>query len=204
MARLLITQTLLSAWGHAHDCWESCAEDAYISFLDTLNRVQREPSEEMQRGIAFENAVYHVLDGHPADGYVWENGIQAVSDVLRGAAVQVRVQREMSLDGREFLVYGVLDALKAGTIYDVKFSNTNFASAELAGKYFGSAQHPAYLYMVPEAREFVYLVSDGEDLYTERYTRKETRPLEEIVREFMDSLEVMGLLDVYARNWAAR
>ncbi len=101
-------------------------------------------------------------------------------------------------------MYGILDALKAGTIYDVKFSNKSFDSAELAGKYFDSPQHPAYLYLLPEAREFTYLVSDGEDLYTETYTRKNSQSLPEIVEEFLMSIDAMGLMPVYLEKWQAR
>ena len=197
----LITQTLLSAWNYAHDCHISCSEEAYKDFLDTLNRVQKKTSEAMLRGIMFENAVYRVANGYPSDEYVCESGIKAVADVIRGAAIQVKLSRDLRVYGREYLVYGIADAVKAGVIYDVKFSNKDFASAELPGRYLNSPQHPAYLYALPEAREFVYLVSDGEDLYTERYCRKNTRPIEEIVREFVDFLKVSGLSDVYETKW---
>jgi hypothetical protein len=197
----LITQTLLSAWNYAHDCHISCSEEAYKDFLDTLNRVRKEPSEAMQRGITFENAVYRVANGYPADECVCEKGVQAVADVICGAAIQVKLSRNLRVDGRDFVVYGIADAVKAGTIYDVKFSSKDFASAELPGRYLNSPQHPAYLYALPEARDFIYLVSDGEDLYTERYDRKNTRPIGDIVKEFMDFLRVSGLMGVYEERW---
>lgn len=199
----LITQTLLSAWNYAHDCHISCSEDAYKDFLDTLNRVRKEPSEAMQKGILFEDAVYHVAKGYPSDEYVHESGVKAVADVIRGGAIQVKLSRNLRVDGRDFVVYGIADVVKAGTIYDVKFSNKDFASAELPGRYLNSPQHPAYLYALPEARDFVYLVSDGEDLYTERYDRKNTRPIGDIVKEFMDFLTVSELMNVYESRWRA-
>lgn len=199
----LITQTLLSAWNYAHDCHISCSEDAYKDFLDTLNRVRKEPSEAMRNGILFEDAVYRVAKGYPSDEYVYESGVKAVADVIRGGAIQVKLSRNLRVDGRDFVVYGIADVVKAGTIYDVKFSNKDFASAELPGRYLNSPQHPAYLYALPEARDFVYLVSDGEDLYTERYDRKNTRPIGDIVKEFMDFLKVSGLMNVYESKWSA-
>lgn len=199
----LITQTLLSAWNYAHDCHISCSEEAYNDFLDTLNRVRKEPSEATRSGILFENAVYRVAKGYPSDEYVYESGVKAVADVIRGGAIQVKLSRNLRVDGRDFVVYGIADVVKAGTIYDVKFSNKDFASAELPGRYLNSPQHPAYLYALPEAREFIYLVSDGEDLYTERYDRKNTRPIEEIVREFMAYLDVTGLMSVFENRWRA-
>ncbi len=205
MNRCLITQTLLSAWNYMHDCYESSADTAYDDFLRTLNREPKDMTPEMQNGIDFENEVYRAAAGmnrfpHPK----WEAGIQKAAAIIRSAPVQVKVQREMTLDdGMTFLVYGILDSLKAGTIYDVKFSNKGFASAELAGKYLGSAQHPAYLFMVPEAFQFTYLVSDGTDLYTETYTRSNTQPIQEIVKEFIDDLKALKLLDVYMEKWGA-
>ena len=99
------------------------------------------------------------------------------------------------------LVELLRDALKAGIIYDVKFSNKGFGSADLAGKYLDSPQHSTYFYILPEARAFQYLVSDGVDLYTETYTPAQSRPLSEIVDEFIRSLEAMKLLDVYKAKW---
>lgn len=86
----------------------------------------------------------------------------------------------------------------------MKFLNKSFNSADLAGKYLNSAQHPAYFYLVPEAVEFIYLVSDGEDLYTERYTPDSCRPFEDIAKEFIQSLKCMGLYEVYKEHWKAK
>lgn len=104
----------------------------------------------------------------------------------------------------DLLLYGILDALKAGTIYDVKFSNKSFGSAELAGKYLDSPQHSAYFYLIPEAHTFKYLVSDGEDLYTETYTRDATIPFPELAKMFLTSLDAMRLLDVYKEHWKSK
>lgn len=205
MERLLITQTLLSSWGYMYSCHDSAADQAYEEFLSTLNREKKPTTEAMQNGIDFENEVYKEAAGaerkpHPK----WENGIKAVAGVIKGAPVQVKVSRELDIGKHRLLVYGILDALKAGTIYDVKFTNKSFNTAELAGKYLNSAQHPAYLYMVPEALEFTYLVSDGEDLYPETYMRKDSRPIEEIVKEFLDDLERYDLMRTYTEKWIAK
>ena len=205
MPRYLITQSLLSSWNYLHNCYDGCEEDAYNEFLDTLNRVPKETTPEMQNGIDFENEVYKTAAGilrtpHPK----WEQGIQSVATVIKGAQTQVKAQRELTVAGIDLLVYGILDGLKAGSIFDVKFSNKKFGSAELAGKYLDSPQHPTYFYIVPEAYEFTYLVSDGEDIYPERYTPKDTRPFPEIAKEFLESLEAMKLLDVYKEKWEAK
>lgn len=204
MAKYLITQSLLSAWSYAHTCFESCAEEAYEEFLNALNRIPKETTPEMQNGIDFENEVYKEAAGTPRVPHPsWENGIKAVATAIKGAQTQVKAQRECTVGNKTLLVYGILDALKAGVISDVKFSNKSFGSAELAGKYLNASQHSAYFYIAPEAYRFDYLVSDGEDLYTETYTRSNTRPFEEIAAEFLNSIEAMGLMSVYEEKWLA-
>lgn len=201
----LMTQSLISSWNYLHQCREESQESAYNDFLNTLNRIPKETTPEMQNGIDFENEVYKAAAGIPRSAHhKWENGINAVATLIKGAPVQVTAQRELTIGSMNLLVYGVLDALKAGTIFDVKFSNKGFGSAELAGKYLDSPQHPTYFFIVPEAQEFKYLVSDGEDLYTECYTRKNSRPFEDIAKEFLESLEAMKLLDIYKSKWVAK
>ena len=205
MARYLITQSLLSSWSYVHNCWDGCEEDAMASFLSTLRREPDEVTEDMQNGIEFENAVYAEASGqlrphHPQ----WERGICAGASFLKGAQFQVRVQREIQIAGMNFLVYGVLDALQAGIISDVKFKSKSFGSLDLAGEYFDSPQHPFYFFMVPEARLFRYLVSDGTDLYIEQYTPDETPDAGELIAEFVDFLNVTGHMETYKKYWAAR
>lgn len=201
----LITQTLLGAWTYALDAREEVQEEAYQSFLDTLHKLPRETTPEMQNGIDFEDEVYKAAWGKAREPHpLWEEGIRKVSKILYRAPTQIRLSRPLTADGEELLLYGVLDSMKAGSIYDVKFLNKSFGSADLAGKYLHSPQHPAYLYLAPEALDFTYLVSDGQDLYTERYTRRMTRPIQDIASEFIRFLRVSGLTDVYREKWKAR
>ncbi|MBQ0124737.1 MAG: hypothetical protein KBS59_00240 [Clostridiales bacterium] len=205
MSKYLLTQSLLSAWGYMHDCYEGCEDDAVESFISTLRREQTPTTEVQQNGIDFEDEVYKVSHGLPREPHPeWEEGIQAVAQRIKGAPNQIRVSRDLTVDGTDFLVYGKLDALSAGTIYDVKFSNKSFNSTDIYGKYLESPQHPTYFYCVPEANKFIYLVSDGKDLYTEEYTRQNTRSLESVVREFMSDVSSMKLFDTYREFWEAR
>lgn len=204
MERYLITQSLLNSWSYCFDCYEGKEDEAYENFISTLKREPSETTPAMANGIAFENEVYTVAAGlkrphHPH----WENGIQAVASHIIGASVQVKAQREIEIRGMKFLVYGILDALQAGVITDVKFTNTALGSMDVYGKYLGSPQHPAYFYIVPEAREFQYLLSDGEDIYIERYTRGQTPHIHTYIEEFVDSISCNGLLDLYKEKWLA-
>lgn len=205
MSRLLITQSLISSWIYLHDCFSGCEDDAYDEFMKSLNREPLVTTDAMLNGRAFEDEVYKEAQGKPRTPHEkWEEGIKSVAAILKGSPSQISVSKELDIGGYELLVYGVLDALKAGIIYDVKFISKSFSSTELVGKYLNSPQHPAYLYMVPEARAFTYIVSDGEDLYTETYTREEARPFEEIVLEFLRSLEAMNLMELYRERWQAK
>lgn len=203
--KYLITQSLVASWNYMTSCREEFQYDAYLDFLDALYRVPKKTTLEMKNGVDFENEVYKAAAGVPRVGrQKWEKGVNAVASLIKGAAWQVKASRELSVGSTELLVYGVIDALKAGVIYDVKFSNKSFGQAELAGKYLDSPQHPAYFYIEPEAREFRYLVSDGTDLYTETYTRENSRPFQEIAAEFLKSLKTLGLLSIYKDKWVAK
>lgn len=204
MERFLITQSLLGSWLYTFDCAEGQEENARAEFLSVLNRVPKEATQEMQNGLNFERECYRAAAGLCRTRHIqWEPGIRAVADIIRGAPVQVKARRNLEVCGMTFLVYGILDALKAGTIYDVKYLNKSMKDVELAGKYLNSPQHPTYFYLIPEAREFKYLVSDGVDLYIETYTRGDTPPIEDIIEMFIGSLRAMELLDLYKEKWAA-
>lgn len=203
--RYLITQSLLSSWLYQFSAPDEQWREAQDEFLATLRREQKEATPAMQNGLDFEAEVYKVVHGQPRNAHpTWESGIQAVATVLRGAQTQVKASRVLQLDGEEFLVYGILDALRAGVIYDVKFSNKAFGSTELAGKYLESPQHPAYFWIVPEAYEFRYLVSDGVDLYVETYAKADTPPIAGIIREFAASIKYDNLWEIYTEHWKAR
>ncbi|MGN1118304.1 MAG: hypothetical protein ACI4RU_06800 [Acutalibacteraceae bacterium] len=201
----LLTQSLISSWKYIFDCFEGYEEDAYESFLKTLRREPSEPNEAMQNGIDFENEVYKASAGILREPHrKWENGIQRVATLIKGSSVQVKCQREFELDGETYLCYGIMDALKAGHIYDVKFSNKSLTSVDCPGKYFDVPQTSAYLFCVPEALDFSYLLSDGEDVYIEKYTPDMVRPFPEIAKEFLNSIEKMGLIEIYREHWKAK
>jgi hypothetical protein len=118
--------------------------------------------------------------------------------------VQVKEKAVLEVGENKFLLYGVLDALGAGVIKDVKFSTRSFGSTDLAGKYLESPQHPAYFRLVPEAYRFDYIVSDGEDVYVESYFRKNTPPIDGLINQFVVSIKDMGLWELYQKHWVAK
>lgn len=204
--KTLITKTLLSSWMYTFDCFEGYEEDAFNDFLATLNREKTEPSEAILNGIAFENEVYSECQGirvKPHDK--WEDGIQKIVSIVKSAQFQVRVGADITVGNRDFYLYGICDAVKAGVIYDLKFKNSSFHSADLYGNYMHSPQHPAYLFCLPEAYRFDYLVSDGNSLYTESYDRSTVSNIFGHIGNFLQWLsEKPDLLKIYEEKWATQ
>lgn len=197
-----ITKTLLDAWAYTFDCYEGGEEDAMNDFIKTLNREPIEENEAIANGKAFENLVWDLAEGHEVTPGKWTAGARKIAEIVKGGQWQVHVSTDVVVNGRTFWLHGFCDVIKAGVIYDIKFKAKNFSQLDLYGSYRGHSQHSAYLRCLPEAYEFVYLVSDGDDLYTEAYTRKTCRPIEEIIGEFMSWLESHPeLLKIYEEKW---
>ena len=198
-----ISKSLLEAWQYMYDCHEGFEDDAYESFLKTLRREPEEPTEAMQNGLEFEDRVYRLANGGTLRSDAkWQNGAKMLAELIKGAQIQVPLQRTIEVDGETYLLKGVLDALKAGIIYDVKFLNKSMSGVDVYGKYLNCSQHPAYFYLVPEAREFKYLVSDGDDVYIEAYSREQTRHISEFIHDFLEDMRAKGLMDVFREAWA--
>jgi len=133
------------------------------------------------------------------DGHKWHECIMRAASIVGGGVSQVKLSKPKTIGGVDFLLYGRLDTLKAGTIYDLKFSKTYEA-----GKYIDSTQHPMYLELELGAIDFQYVVSDGKDVFLETYRREDVRPIEDTIAEFMDFLRLSGLDGVYFEYWKAR
>ncbi len=224
MERYLMTQSLLSSWLYTFDASDEYGEEAMKDFLSTLNREKKEPNEAMQNGIDFENLVTAILNGTPTAiqrdkvwgkdefreklvpvaEHKWYAGASKIAEILQGARLQVKAMRNTFLLGNSLLLYGILDGLKAGIIYDIKFLNKGMGGAELAGKYLESPQHPMYFELVPAAYEFRYLVSDGTDLYIETYSREDTPPIDAEIERFLYWLDVTGYMPIYKEKWLAK
>ena len=72
------------------------------------------------------------------------------------------------------------------------------------GKYMDSTQHPTYLELVPEARGFTYIVSNGNEVWTERYRRDESPAIIPTISDFLDWMQAMGFLDTYKEKWLGK
>lgn len=207
MSRYLITHSLLSSWMYAikDDPFEDATteRDPYAEFLNALNRLPSPPNEAMQNGIDFENLVTQISDSpglfeRYAEKPRWYDAAKEIASIVRGGQFQFKARKAVNVAGMEFVLFGKLDVLKAGSIYDIKFSKSYDR-----GTFFVSTQHPMYLELVPEAQDFTYLVSNGVDVWTESYTREETRSIFPVIADFADWLRSQGLFQIYVEKWSA-
>jgi len=195
MSRYLLTQSLLGSWLYIYNAYEGYEDKAYESFLKTLNREPIEQTDAMLDGINFENMVNAAADGADAK----TECVKTVADIVRGGQKQVGLYKDKTINGIDYLLHGKLDYLKAGIIYDIKFSGSYET-----GKYNESIQHPFYFELCPEAKQFKYLISDGNDVFTETYFQNETPSIDRTVMKFMQFLSQCKLTEIYFEKWEAQ
>jgi hypothetical protein len=197
--KFLITQSLISSW-----LWSYKLEDGYEDFLKTLRREPIQQTKAMLDGICFENMLNAVLNGAEIEPtHEWYSPIMELYPTLKGAAQQASPSREMVIDGVRFVLYGKLDFLKAGVIYDTKYS-PRYPNKGNANNYIDSPQHPFYFALVPEAREFQYKICDGKYIYTETYRPDEVEPIERTISQFMAFLDRQNLVSTFCEHWRSK
>lgn len=221
--RFLMTHSLLSAWLYAmqDNPYEDATTErnAYAEFLRVLRKEPTETTKAMQYGIDFEDLITAILKGdkiaayhrenrstgildrelYPLHEHPWFEGANDIAGIIQGAQLQHKVSKQIVVDGVSILLYGRLDALKAGTIFDIKFS-----SKYERGKYISSTQHPTYLELIPEALDFTYLVSNGTSVWTETYAREDTPSIYPTISGFLSFLKDTGLMGIYKEMWGSK
>lgn len=193
MAKYYITPTLLNSW--QYNIKNGTLED----FIKVLNKEEFEPSESILKGFEYEK-------------YMQENFEETL-----GGTYQVKVSKEYG----DYLLYGIIDCLKGGIIYDYKYTK-NYE----VGKFFNNHQTLMYLEMVPEAKKMVYLItnkfdetkySDANlkdiekteyavgDIFREEYT-KDMFPetIDSILHKFEEWLKQYNLFDLYTEKWKCK
>ena len=202
MERYTVTHSLLSSWLYAisENPYEDATteRDPMAEFMQTLRREPTPTSEAMQKGIDFEDLVTAILNGAGDQTNEWYYAANRIAAIIRGGVLQYSAKKQVRIGNRDVLLYGRLDALKGGIIYDIKYTGHYEA-----GKFFDSTQHPMYMRIVPEAREFTYLISNGKEFWQETYRRDETGDIDGIVAHFYEWLKVQGLDDLYREKWQA-
>lgn len=205
MDRWMVTHSLLSSWLYSmndnpYGDAETEPEDPLAEFRRVLNREPTETSEAMQNGIDFENIVTDIVTLDPipdaVGNHMWFEAANKIAQTVRGGQLQLSCSQTVQIRGMDIFMYGRLDALKAGSIYDIKFSKSYER-----GKYFDSTQHMMYMDLVPSADQFSYLISNGNDVWTETYRRDECKSIIPVIADFLDWLNGVGLMEVYKAYW---
>jgi hypothetical protein len=193
--KYLITQSLLSSWLYVYK-----SKDGYKSFIKALNKEPIQPSTAMLDGNRFENLVSAVNKGNPLDpAHEWYDGVMQTASILKDSAEQVKLSKDIIVCGIPFVLYGVLDNLKAGVIYDTKMSKSYHF-----GKFYDSPQHPMYFKLCPEAYKFTYIVFNGKDVFTETYYPYDTAPIEGYIKSFIKFLNRMNLMNIFKEKWISK
>lgn len=189
-----MTASLLNSWLYSY------SDEGFKDFLEVLNREPTKQSKLMLDGIQFENMVSAWNKGFPVDQtHKWFNCIKTCAYILKDSQEQVKVYKDFKCCDLNFLLYGKLDNLKRGIIYDTKFS-----TSYRYGKYVNSPQHPMYFTLVPEAGKFIYLVADGKDVYKEEYRNFDYIPIEQYIKPFIKFLTQKKLIDIYFDKWKTK
>ncbi|HSA75847.1 MAG TPA: hypothetical protein VLE21_06640 [Candidatus Nitrosocosmicus sp.] len=199
--KYLITPSLLNSWH-----WFLKSDDlekARNEFELTLKRVPIPDNQFMRAGREFEdkvqkscltNKVYEDSDKKYA------SCVNEVVDLVKGGIWQVKVGKDINIDGQEFYIYGRLDILNMSKVQDIKFVSTY-----TVGKYIDNPQTPLYFECIPEVDLFEYIISDGESVYIESYRREDIIPIEFEIRTFMHFLKTFEWAGILFReNWKAK
>jgi len=135
----------------------------------------------------------------------------------KNGAYQVKVSKEYG----DYLLYGIIDCLKGGIIYDYKYTK-NYD----VGKFFNNHQTLMYLEMIPEASKMVYLITNKcdkieyaennfqdvksieyevGDIFREEYT-KDMFPetIDSVLHKFEQWLKAYNLFDLYTEKWKCK
>lgn len=194
----LMTHSLLSSWAYAmkDNPYEDLTNDVdpWDDFLRVLHREPGKQSDAMTKGLDFELDVMRCCDGKEPK----YPGAAVIANKVRGGVFQLSQNTTLTVSGMQIVLHGRLDVLKAGIIYDIKYSGKYER-----GKFLESTQHPVYFQLVPEARQFTYLISDMNSVWEETYTREETPQIIPTIKDFLDWLEMVGLDGDYRQYWLA-
>ena len=184
--KYLITPSLLNSWKYAIS-----NENEYGNLEDFKKVLSREPietTEAIETGFKFED-------------YMIQN-----YELTKNGCYQVKLSKNIITKTGNYVLYGRLDCLKAGTIYDYKYKWSYDV-----GSFIDSYQHPIYFELCPEANKFEYLISnnykEGKELeninlYHETYFRDEIKMnLADEIDNFIQWLKTNNLLGVYQEKW---
>lgn len=187
--KYLITASLLNSWHYAIS-----PDNEYGNLEDFKKVLSKEPMEITEA----------IQNGYDFEKYMTEN-----YEPTKGGCYQVKLSKNITTNTGNYVLYGILDCLKAGTIYDYKYKG----SYEV-GSFFSSYQHLMYFEICPEANKFTYLITNNykkgkilEDinLYQETYLREDMKVnLYQEIDNFITWLKTNDLYDLFCKYWESK
>ena len=187
-----ITPSLYSTFAF----WSSSDNDDDQELLDVLNRVKRPKTQDMIKGIEFENEIRNACSTLQLTGY---NAIDEIAYACKGGEWQVPLSRKLSCDVE---VHGIADVIIPNhKIYDIK--RVRNSSSYTLGKYMYSIQHLVYMFC-SDIHDFEYLISDGTEVYREYYNFNNNAldTLKQRVNSMIDTLlSIPKFRTPFVKNW---
>lgn len=184
--KYLITPSLLNSWKYAISL-----DNDYGNLEDFIKVLSKEPMEESE-------AI--------KTGYKYEEFMINNYEPTKNGCYQVKLSKNITTSTGNYVLYGRLDCLKAGKIFDYKHTGSYDV-----GKFYDSYQTLVYFELCPEADEFEYLVcnnyKDGKtleelNLYHEIYKREDVKTsIYEEIDKFICWLKVNDLYKLFCEKW---
>lgn len=186
--KYLITPSLLNAWKYAISL-----ENEYGNLEDFIKTLNKEPFEESDA----------ILTGYQYEDFMINN-----YNPTKNGCYQVKLSKNITTKTGNYVLYGRLDCLKAGRIYDYKYTGSYDV-----GKFYDSYQHVIYFEICPEADSFEYLICNNfkkdkdnnlEDLniYHEVYLREENKvDISDEIDKFVSWLKTNNLYQIFQDKW---
>jgi len=187
--KYLITASLLNSWKYAISL-----DNEYGNLEDFIKVLSKEPFEPTEA----------ILTGFKFEEFMTEN-----YEPTKDGCYQVKLSKNITTKTGNYVLYGILDCLKAGKIYDYKYKGSYDV-----GSFYDSYQHPTYFELCPEASEFEYLISnnykEGKEpeeinLYHEIYKREDMKvKIDEVIDNFITWLKTNDLYNLFCEKWASK
>lgn len=223
----LITSSLLDSFDWLKNCPKSWHKKAMDDFIGMLRREKRPTSLECQRGIDFENLVCENCNNMSDDDllnfysdYYSKKGLSGkklenaygvtflIANRCKGGEQQVKVMKDIVIDGKEYHLFGYADIILPHTIYDIK-TTKHFKDREV---YLKRSQHRIYS-ICTGIEDFEYLVADyqGSNAPQEFYSVSAKTDIDEDIevisnriKELMKFIDLSGLRKDYEESFTAK
>lgn len=210
--KYLITHSLLNSWLYWLDYKGDKEDDVKKSFENYLNKIY-EDNIYMQAGREFEDLVRSVCNGE--DTFLQDEAlpikqqrysdnykvcVYKVADEVRGGVWQVTGYKSVWVGNQEIIIYSKVDILRGPDIFDIKYT-----SKYEDIKYFNNTQHRMYFECFPGTERFIYLISDGKEVYREIYYPDESQDIINTISDFWSWINQFDeYKTAYFDNWKSK